>query len=85
MDRDRVEKAYALAKERYAEFGVDTDAALKRLANVPISLHCWQGDDVGGFERAAALSAAGSWPRATTPARPATPTSCAATSRRSSA
>jgi L-rhamnose isomerase len=56
MDRGRVEKAYALAKEQYAGFGVDTDAALKRLATVPISLHCWQGDDVGGFERDAALS-----------------------------
>jgi len=41
---------YALAKERYALIGVDTDAALARLATVPISLHCWQGDDVGGFE-----------------------------------
>lgn len=44
--------AYAVAKERYAALGVDTDAALKRLAGIPISLHCWQGDDVGGFESA---------------------------------
>ncbi len=43
-------KAYELAKERYAEFGVDTGAALEKLAAIPISLHCWQGDDVGGFE-----------------------------------
>ena len=41
---------YELAKEKYAELGVDTDAALDRLKTVPISLHCWQGDDVGGFE-----------------------------------
>lgn len=41
---------YSLARERYAELGVDTDAALETLAAVPISLHCWQGDDVGGFE-----------------------------------
>jgi L-rhamnose isomerase len=45
-----IEKAYALARDRYAEIGVDTESALERLARVPISLHCWQGDDVGGFE-----------------------------------
>ncbi len=45
-----IKSAYAAAKERYAALGVDTDAAIKRLAAVPISLHCWQGDDVGGFE-----------------------------------
>ncbi|MCU0466829.1 MAG: L-rhamnose isomerase [Anaerolineae bacterium] len=45
-----VEQAYTIAKERYAALGVDTEAALDRLAGVPISLHCWQGDDVGGFE-----------------------------------
>ena len=47
-----IESAYKAARERYASLGVDTDAALKRLATVPISLHCWQGDDVGGFENA---------------------------------
>lgn len=46
----QIEQAYALAKERYAVFGVDSDEAIARLATVPISLHCWQGDDVGGFE-----------------------------------
>lgn len=46
----QIEDAYKLARERYAALGVDTDAALNRLAIVPISLHCWQGDDVGGFE-----------------------------------
>jgi L-rhamnose isomerase len=45
-----IESAYALARERYALLGVDTDLALQRLAGIPISLHCWQGDDVGGFE-----------------------------------
>ena len=45
-----IEQSYALAKDRYAALGVDTDEALKELATVPISLHCWQGDDVGGFE-----------------------------------
>jgi L-rhamnose isomerase len=43
-------KSFSLAKERYAEFGVDAERALKTLATIPISLHCWQGDDVGGFE-----------------------------------
>ena len=47
-----IQSAYAAAKERYAALGVDTDAAIKRLAAIPISLHCWQGDDVGGFENA---------------------------------
>ncbi|MCX6938831.1 MAG: L-rhamnose isomerase [Verrucomicrobia bacterium] len=42
--------AYTTARESYAALGVDTEAALTRLAATPISLHCWQGDDVGGFE-----------------------------------
>jgi len=45
-----VESAYRLAQERYASLGVNTEAVLKKLAKVPVSLHCWQGDDVGGFE-----------------------------------
>ncbi|MGD0574056.1 MAG: L-rhamnose isomerase [Anaerolineales bacterium] len=49
----RIESAYAIAQERYAALGVDTDAALARLESIPISLHCWQGDDVGGFENRA--------------------------------
>lgn len=43
---------YSLAQERYAALGVDTEQALATLADTAISLHCWQGDDVGGFERA---------------------------------
>lgn len=46
----QIQAAYELAKERYAALGVDTDAALATLAQTPISLHCWQGDDVVGFE-----------------------------------
>jgi len=46
----QIQSAYDLAKERYAALGVDPEAALARLAKVAISLHCWQGDDVGGFE-----------------------------------
>ena len=43
-------KSWQLARERYASLGVDAEQALKTLATIPISLHCWQGDDVGGFE-----------------------------------
>ncbi len=46
----RTGPAYTLAHERYATLGVDTDRALAALAKIPVSLHCWQGDDVGGFE-----------------------------------
>lgn len=45
-----MENAYNLAKEKFAVIGVDTDAALEQLEATPISMHCWQGDDVGGFE-----------------------------------
>ena len=44
------ELAYQFAKNRYADFGVDIDLAMQRLSAIPISIHCWQGDDVGGFE-----------------------------------
>jgi L-rhamnose isomerase len=44
--------AYASARDAYASLGVNTDKALEILASVPLSLHCWQGDDVGGFETA---------------------------------
>ncbi|PAW67807.1 MAG: L-rhamnose isomerase [Opitutia bacterium Tous-C1TDCM] len=50
---------YTFAQESYAAQGVDTEAALRRLAGVPISLHCWQGDDVGGFEAAGDLAGSG--------------------------
>jgi L-rhamnose isomerase len=43
-------RAFAGAKEQYAEWGIDVDRALTRLESIAISLHCWQGDDVGGFE-----------------------------------
>src|SRR5437868_4788363 len=46
----QVEQAFAAAKDRYAELGVDVDRAVERLSGIAISLHCWQGDDVGGFE-----------------------------------
>ncbi len=43
---------YSWASDAYASWGVDTEAALTKLESIPISLHCWQGDDVGGFEHA---------------------------------
>lgn len=47
-----VDHAYLLARERFAALGVDTDRALQQLSGISISMHCWQGDDVGGFESA---------------------------------
>jgi L-rhamnose isomerase len=55
----RMEQAYKLARERYAECGVNAEKAMKRLRKIAISLHCWQGDDVGGFESAGGLSGGG--------------------------
>ena len=46
----QIQGAYKIAQERYAAMGVDTEAAMNLLRTIPISLHCWQGDDVGGFE-----------------------------------
>jgi L-rhamnose isomerase len=69
-----IERAYTLAAERYKQTGVDVHRALKRLATIPVSLHCWQGDDVGGFENVGGtlgggLVATGNYPgKARTPA-----------------
>ena len=62
-----IQAAYELARERYAALGVDTEKALTGLSQVAISLHCWQGDDVGGFETAGGelgggLAATGNYP-----------------------
>lgn len=63
----QTQKAYELAKERYAALGVDVDNALAQLEKVSISLHCWQGDDVGGFENpggtlSGGIAATGNYP-----------------------
>lgn len=50
ISESKIQNAYILAQERYAALGVDMEQALARLEQVSISLHCWQGDDVGGFE-----------------------------------
>ncbi len=49
-NQELVKKAYEIAKQQYAAIGVDTDAAIAKMKDVNISLHCWQTDDVGGFE-----------------------------------
>ena len=54
-----IKTAYTAAQKQYAALGVDTEAALAALDTLPISLHCWQGDDVRGFEQAADLSGSG--------------------------
>lgn len=54
-----IEKAYEIAKEIYAGYGVDTDQAITQTLAVPLSLHCWQGDDVVGFEGNDSLSGGG--------------------------
>ena len=56
MKAELIEKAYAVAKERYAAIGVNTDDVIDQLEKQQISLHCWQTDDVVGFERNDALS-----------------------------
>lgn len=69
----RIENAYQLAREQYESLGVDVDKALQRLRGVAISVHCWQGDDVAGFEGDAGalgngLAVTGDYPgRARTP------------------
>lgn len=64
--------SYQSAKEKYAKIGVDTEKALDTLKDISVSIHCWQGDDVGGFDITDALSggiqATGNYPgKATTP------------------
>ena len=44
--------SYTEAKEKYAARGVDADSAIERLKTIPVALHCWQGDDVRGFDMA---------------------------------
>ena len=66
--------SYIDAKQKYAALGVDVDAAIEKLKTVPVALHCWQGDDVGGFDQkekslTGGIQTTGNYPgKATTPA-----------------
>lgn len=71
-EKIKVDARYKLAKERYKDVGVDTDKAIEELSKISLSMHCWQGDDVVGFDQKGALSGGiqttGNYPyRATTP------------------
>ena len=73
MNKEQVISAYEQAKEVFAKQGVDTELALEKLAKTPISMHCWQGDDVKGFELAqrelsGGIQTTGNYPGAATTA-----------------
>jgi len=74
MNRQSIERSYREARDRYAALGVNTDQVLRNLKKVPVSMHCWQGDDVGGFENmdmalGGGLAVTGNYPgKARTPA-----------------
>jgi len=67
VTENEIRETYAFARDRYAEYGVDTEDVVRQLDDVPISIHCWQGDDVLGFESADAnltggIQATGNYP-----------------------
>ncbi len=70
---ENIEKAYEATKQRYSELGVDSDKAMERLSKIAISLHCWQGDDVGGFESSEGLSGGGIMATGAYPGKARTP------------
>ena len=49
MKTEQIQQTYEVAKARYADLGIDTEAALAALQKISLSLHCWQADDVTGF------------------------------------
>lgn len=65
--------SYVSAKNAFAEWGIDTEAALTRLTTIPISMHCWQGDDVVGFEKRTGSSGGGIQATGNHPGRARTP------------
>jgi L-rhamnose isomerase len=68
-----IEKAYEAARQHYAELGVNSDQAMERLSKIAVSLHCWQGDDVGGFESSEGLSGGGIMATGAYPGKARTP------------
>ena len=73
MNTAAIEQAYRLAREQYAGWGVDVAEALQRLGRIAVSVHCWQGDDVGGFEREGGLSDGGIMATGAYPGKARTP------------
>jgi len=54
-----IEKHYKNAREKYGQMGIDTDKALEKMSSIPLSIHCWQGDDVAGFEKKGSVLSGG--------------------------
>lgn len=73
MDTSTTQKSFETAKQRYAEFGVDVEKAMQRLGGIAVSMHCWQGDDVGGFENEAGLTGGGIMATGNYPGKARTP------------
>ena len=67
---NKIEQRYQIAKETYAEFGIDTDAALATLKTTPISVHCWQLDDLTGFENFSSVLSGGIQATGNAPGKP---------------
>ena len=65
--------SYEAARAQFADWGVDTEAAIAKLSVIPISVHCWQGDDVGGFEKSSGTSGGGIQATGNHPGRARTP------------
>ena len=63
MKSEQIQKAYEVAKERYAEFGIDTEKVISQLQDFHLSMHCWQADDVAGFEVQAGARSGGIYSR----------------------
>ena len=56
MSQTKIQQGFEFAKEAYAACGVDVEAAISRADAIPVSMHCWQGDDVIGFDGSDSLS-----------------------------
>lgn len=67
---NKIEQRYQIAKETYAELGIDTDAALATLKTTPISVHCWQLDDLTGFENFSSVLSGGIQATGNAPGKP---------------
>ena len=59
LNQENIEKTYEIAKSAYSSFGVDCDEAIRAALEVPVSIHCWQGDDINGFEGGDGLTGGG--------------------------